>query len=510
MAISRLFHVLGAAAQLPGYLAYSRAIRSVEKTQRRLLSRYLAHASQTAMGKRLSLNPNLDYESFAGKVPVTTWDDWRDDVKQQRHGEGGRLVSQACQRYEPTSGSTATRKWIPYTPQLLAEFDAAVAPWLFDLARRIPGLLTGRHYWSLSWLPDDLRTGVATTSSTNDLELLPWWKRAVMGRIMAVSSSISSLPTLEESLLGTLVSLAGCRDLSLVSVWSPTFALELLQRLADDRLEVAAILETRKAKHQAGVLRDWDGLLTPDFTRTLWPRLALVSAWNTSTSARFAARLAALLPQARFQGKGVWATEGVVTIPFAGTYPLAVNSHFYEFKDLDSDTIVPAWQLRAGQQVQPLLTTGSGFARYALNDRLLVTGLLHECPCLEFHGRLDGIDMVGEKLDCDLAEQLLTKLTSITRVDCFTLVATPGNPGAKRPRYTVLGTGVPAATSQVAKQCEILLMRAHHYRLARELGQLDPARAEVRPDALKHYYSLAGRKPGLAGARKIEPLLLLD
>jgi hypothetical protein len=62
--------------------------------------------------------------------------------------------------------------------------------------------------------------------------------------------------------------------------------------------------------------------------------LALVSAWDTADAAPWAQQLKACFPQAAFEGKGLWATEGVVTIPIDGQYPLAYRSHVYEFEDL--------------------------------------------------------------------------------------------------------------------------------------------------------------------------------
>ena len=60
-----------------------------------------------------------------------------------------------------------------------------------------------------------------------------------------------------------------------------------------------------------------------------WLKLALGSGGHPAAAARWAKEWDALLPQAAFQGKGLWATECVVTIPYAGRYPLAYRSHVY-------------------------------------------------------------------------------------------------------------------------------------------------------------------------------------
>ena len=443
------------------------------------------------------------------RLPLTEWDDWHERVERQRRTPGSAVVSASCDRYEPTSGSTARRKWIPYTRRLLDEFDAAAAPWIFDLSRRFPGLLRGRHYWSLSWLPDELRN--APGYSTDDLQLFPWWKRAVMGGVMAVPPGVGLLPGLEESMFATLVHLAACRELTFISVWSPTFAFELLRRLSRRRLDVAAAVRERGEVEAAGLLEGWDGQLSPAFTRALWPRLALVSAWDTSTSATYAAELQRLFTHAEFQGKGVWATEGAVTIPVGGRYPLAVASHFFEFQCLDSFEVVPSWQLREGMEVQPVLSTGSGLWRYRLADRLRVTGLFGRCPCLEFKGRLGGIDMVGEKVDSSAAAEILDQLCRETSMSCISLLADPGDGLAgRKPCYSVLVEGRGGPGDLVAAGAERLLAGLHHYRLARELGQLAPAVAIIRPDATSWLMENGAVEGGLLGGRKVEAVTRIE
>jgi hypothetical protein len=126
--------------------------------------------------------------------------------------------------------------------------------------------------------------------------------------------------------------------------------------------------------------------------------MALIGAWDTSTSKLWSDKLIMIFKGSKFQRKAQWATEGVVTIPFNGKYPLTVTSHFYEFFDFETGKIHPSWNLKKGQVLRPLLTIGSGFFRYALKDRAKVVDFLGECPCIEFLGRMEGIDLAGGKL----------------------------------------------------------------------------------------------------------------
>lgn len=496
------------AVHWPAYRRFRAALQAPRAAQEAVLARLLARASATETGRSfLGERPPRTYREFAERCPVSSYSDWAPSISAQQRAPKASILSPDCARYEPTSGSTDQRKWIPYSSDLLAEFDRAASAWLFDLGTRFPGVRRGRHYWSLSWVPDELRG----QAQTDDVQVFPAWKRAILSRIMAVPRELARLPTLRDSFFATLAYLSACRDLALISVWSPTFALELLRGIEAHRNELAEILAAGKwnlplrAPHSPEAARILRGSSSgPELYRNLWPSLSLLSCWESSSSSLWAAQLRELFPGVPLQGKGLWATEGVVTIPFAGTYPLAIHSHFLEFRCLTTNRVHPAWELEEGQKLQPILTTGSGFLRYALQDEMEVTGRLERTPCLRFTGRLGGIDLVGEKLNGAAALGALERLSREMHVRCVSLLARPG-PG--RPRYIVLAEGRPEVGASLAARLEHLLCEYHHYRLARELGQLDPAEAIVRPDALHFYLDL--RAPSaVAGAGKVEPLIL--
>jgi hypothetical protein len=74
----------------------------------------------------------------------------------------------------------------------------------------------------------------------------------------------------------------------------------------------------------------------------------------------------------------------------------------------------------------------------------------------------------------------------------------------ERPHYVVVAErGDPHG---VASNVESALLRLHHYALARELGQLGPARAIIAPDALTRLLAYSQRLGLAAGEAKIETL----
>lgn len=502
--LTRTAHNIIRLAQRASWSRFMKATAVPEQVQRHRLALLLKTGSRTDFGLRVGMDEGWTWEEMSERLPVTDYSHWEELVNAQRKEPGRPVLNHGAKRWEPTSGSTARRKWIPYTSAFLAELDAASATWMYDMSVRFPDIVKGKHYWSLSWLPDDLRDpeGLA---STDDLRLFPWWKRWLLGQVMAVPGEVALAPTMEQCLDDTLYHLAVCSDLSFMSVWSPTFALELFSTLERRRESLARRALARGRRGTAGLLREWDGALTPEFLRALWPGLSLISAWDTSTSSGFAARLRSLLPHAGFQGKGLWATEGVVTIPMGEAYPLALTSHFYEFRVLETDEVVPSWKLEPGMVVQPILTTGAGFFRYALLDRMRVTGFLNRCPTLDFLGRIGSSDMLGEKLDVALAQQVLEEVSSRIEVSCLCLFAQEKGP-AGRPRYVLLAQGNAESREVAGREVEERLMGIHHYALARQMGQLDPAVALISPEALSLYMEQSGSCTAAQGNRKVEVL----
>jgi hypothetical protein len=210
----------------------------------------------------------------------------------------------------------------------------------------------------------------------------------------------------------------------------------------------------------------------PQWTR-LWPNLAVISCWDQAAAGPYAAALRRTFPGVLVQGKGLLATEGLVTIPLgdAAMPVLAVDSGFYEFVDaagaawLASDVI-------PGQEYEVLLTNDSGFYRYAIGDRVRVHGFVGSAPMLEFVGRAGGgSDLCGEKLTETFVAAALAALGLR-----FAMLA----PVATYPRgYVLLLDAAEVGAEDVARlaaQADAALAANPQYAYARELAQLAPVR----------------------------------
>jgi hypothetical protein len=489
---------------------FARALKAPEATQRARLAEILEVLGRTPSGHESGLSRLRNYEAYAAALPVTEYGDWKGRIERQRAGEP--TLARKVERFEPTSGSTGERKWIPYTPEFLREMNRAAKAWIFDLYRTFPALARGPHFWSLSWVPTELRS----TLNTNDVELFPAWQRAFLSRIIAAHPALPHADSSEAAWWATKLLLASQGKLSFISAWSPTYASALLREIFSERKEIADALKSRRWGRHAKALARFtppsraafpaDAEDFGDFVRRAWPRLALISAWDSAASRPFADELRRLLPaEIPLQGKGLWATEGVVTIPWRGAFPLAVRSHFYEFRILSTGEIRAAWELSLGDEVQPILTTSSGLLRYALSDRMRVSGFLERTPTFEFLGRLGGVDLVGEKMGFAKAEEILKRLrTDFPAVEIVGLGA--GKVGSKA-RYSVLAVGPSAGANGLAEALERELLTVHHYALSRELHQMLPAHSIFRP-SLAELDPFLERNP-IKGQNKPSPIVVL-
>ena len=484
---------------------YRQQANDLETVQRQKLDQFLKqHTSQS-----------LSYEQFVEKYPLTHYSHWKEKIEQSRQSDKNCLGSGKIVRFQPTSGSSEALKFIPYTQSFLNELDEAIGLWLTNLYREYPQLKNSTHYWSVSWLPESQRKLLENSNLNDDSALLNVSKRVLSKITQSVPAEIALAASAEDAMFATAVFLVADKNLGMISVWSPTFALQLLDVIEQSQNEIVKVLRTGQWKRrsldylkapqsseQSYKLQRLD-LKDPTAWTNLWSKLTLISSWDTASAERWAKHLQDRVANVAFEGKGLWATEGVVTIPFNNCYPLSYQSHFYEFLNVESGQTVPSWGLKQGDIVSPVITTGSGLIRYVINDELEVTGFYEKVPCFLFLGRKMTVDLVGEKIDQMAAQKILTTFQQEDYVPVSLLGIEFCE--IKKPHYVLLSEGNLAKQPSVAELDE-LLKENFHYELARNLGQLDEPEVKHVDDAWHYYKTLAMHNGMIEGNIKPEPL----
>jgi hypothetical protein len=492
---------------------FKQNINQLENIQRQKLTSILEN-SVLASEQRVD-----HYNLFALTFPVSRYSDWRDIINVYKTGKSS-LSKSSLVRFQPTSGSSEQIKFIPYTKLFLDELDHAIAPWLASLYRKYPKLENGTHYWSVSWLPESQREVLKDKNLNDDSTLLSVGKRILSKFTQAVPSNVAFATNADDALFATICYLVADQNLSMISVWSPTFALQLLERIEQYKQEICTVLATGSwgkrevslknvkcpfSPEQAAILQYIQLSPNIDF-KLLWPKLCLVSSWDTAGSKEWAKKLQQRLYFVQFEGKGLWSTEGVVTIPYNNFYPLAYQSHFYEFEYLEGEQqgkIIPSWELKANDLVSPIISTGNGLLRYCLDDCLRVTNFIGQIPCFEFQGRRFGVDMVGEKLAPEMAQQLLEQLSN-EKNKAISLLAVDTQQKSK-PFYCVLFEGI-VSEAMSPDHIDTLLRQNFHYELARDLGQLDQPKILQVLNGWESYKQLVMHDGMIEGNIKPEPL----
>jgi hypothetical protein len=462
-----------AVARTSSVRRFRAAVRNPEAAQGAWLKRFLRDNADTAFGRAHQYRDITSVTQFRQRVPVTNYEGLAPWLARIERGEREVLTREPVRVLERTSGSVTGPKHIPYTAGLLSDFGAATGPWLDDLSRAFPSLLTSRQYWSLSPVArePEVTSGGLRIGLEDDSEYFDAATRFAMKRLFAVDGAVARLRDLAQWRRATLEQLLAAEDLGFISVWNPSFLTLLMEAL---EREWPSYVESLSPARRAGI----DARLqrAGDFVgEALWPRLRLISCWTDAWAAQAVPGLRRFFPTTPFQGKGLLATEGVVSFPLWGQpAPVAaVASHHLEFESLEGEGVFGVHSLRKNATYAPLLTTRGGFARYRLPDAVRCVGFFEHAPLLQFEGRLDrSSDLRGEKLNATFVERAVRE-TLNEHPAVFAMVAPEMS---EPPRYVVFVEG--AQSPQIlAADLEQRFCEAMHYRYARELGQLGPVHA---------------------------------
>lgn len=484
--LTKSAQILTHASFMKDWMSFRSQLGNLEAVQKEILDRTITNHPYITSKKEFFDQPIRDYEMQTGML---------------------KGVISPGTRLQPTSGTGDREKLIPYTRDFIRQLNLALNPWLFDIVNSHPGILSGKHYWSISWLPTHWRKN---GWMLDDFDLFPAWKKNVIRLLLAVPNEVSKAPTLASTQFSTLAWLVASEDLTFLSVWSPTFLLQLLELMEEWRGPLVETLQTGKwcafqeelkylpaPKNSSQAKR-----LHSNSYVELWPKLQLISSWDSSSSSVWAKKLQSQFPGTAFQGKGLWSTEGVVSIPFEGQFVMSYLSHYYEFIDLSNGNLIPSFHLKEGMEVHPVLTCANGYTRYRLQDRLVVTGFKNKVPTLEFQERDETFDMVGEKITTETFKELHDLLKeshpSLAWVSVFVV-----NEKSQKPYYAFIFEGE-GNVEEVGRLIDKFLHEHFHYHLAREIGQLGGQKIVISHDAFARYERFQLERGMVQGNIKVE------
>jgi len=512
-ALNTLIHSLWLGRAYKDYRYFKDHFAESLQIQERRLMDCVQNNASTAFGKEHRFSSIDGIASFRRNIPIREYDEYVHWLERTLGGEERVLTQERILLFQPTGGTSSGSKLIPYTQSLKREFQKGIHAWVFDLYRRIPSMLRGRGYWSITpkVVEKDYTKDGIPIGFEEDTEYLGRTGK-FLEKILVAPAEMNRIGNIDNLRYITLYFLLLARDLALISVWNPSFLTLLLDDLN---------------RYSEGLLRDiHDGGLEPpveedlDFLKTscrpspgrakaleamlhlpaaeryarIWPELKLISCWKEGPSHHHAKALSRIFPGVIMQGKGLIATEGFMSFPLfeaRGNVP-AYTSHFLEFLAEGEESTKHVGELEEGQTYSVILTTGGGLYRYNLKDKIQVTGKYKGMPLITFLGRDKVSDMVGEKLEETHVQDVMQTTLERHGIEIEFLLVSPQieEKGGHYVLFLESKNEMEKGLSDIiSTEIEEGLRRNFHYRHARDLGQVLALRVFViEKDGTQAYF----------------------
>ncbi|MCF8059906.1 MAG: GH3 auxin-responsive promoter family protein [Bacteriovoracaceae bacterium] len=403
-----------------------------------------------------------DITSFQKDFPLQTYEDFEHSPL--------RIPKENVLFYETTSGSSGHKKQIPYNRALLKSFTKMFSLWLYDVLKSGPRFQSAKLFFSITpQFSKDHQSPINDDSDylTGPLKFILTYLSVVPHKIKKIKN-----PKIYQHVLALY--LIRSHKLEVISVWSPSFLIELFKYIEEHVEELTTDLN--KSTYHYGDVEFILPKMNRDFHKdlisknlkvtALFPNLKMISCWGSAHAASLIEKIQHYCPQAYIQEKGLLATEAPLSIPLIKAHSNAplLNEVFYEFIDSDNKIFL-LHQLKVGVSYELVITQKSGLIRYRMNDLIYVDGIFQKTPTFKFLGRTnDYCDLVGEKFNASFLNAQFTKYYSK-----ISLSLLPSKIDGERPFYTLLSD----KDLDILKT-EELLKENPHYKNARALNQLGP------------------------------------
>ena len=353
------------------------------------------------------------------------------------------------------SGTTAARKYIPVTPQYLADYRRGWNIWgLRSYREHQSTRLRPILQMSSDWCEFRTESGVPCGSVSGlTADMQKWlirWLYCTPGDVSRIKD--------HEAKYYTVLRLSMPRPVGLVVAANPSTILTLartgdheketlIRDIHDGTLssrfdvspEIRAALKPRLRRNPARA-RELDDIVRR--TGTLYPKdywpsdRLMLGNWTGGSVGAYLRHFPTYFGDTPVRDVGLIASEGRMTIPLADNTPagvLDVTSHYFEFipeaeGDNPNPTTLRAHELQEGGKYFILPTTAYGLYRYHIYDLVRVAGFHNQTPLIEFLSKgAHFANITGEKLSeyhvtramQDVLRDLDLTLTSYSVAPCW-------------------------------------------------------------------------------------------
>ena len=185
-------------------------------------------------------------EKFQNKIPVVNYEDIKEFVEKEKSGENNVLLSDKIKLFELTSGSTSDVKYIPYTEKFLKSYMNGVFAWIYNLYQNNKRLFLGSSYWSVSPIlkREAVTSGGIRVGIEDDTSYFDKVSAFFLNKLFTVPKEIKNIQNMEDFLLITAVFLLLSENLAMISVWSPSFLMILLDFIEKNYKVICQIVKS--------------------------------------------------------------------------------------------------------------------------------------------------------------------------------------------------------------------------------------------------------------------------
>lgn len=185
-------------------------------------------------------------EKFQNKIPIVNYEDIKEFVEREKSGESNVLLSDKIKLFELTSGSTSDVKYIPYTKKFLKSYMNGVFSWIYNLYQNNKRLFLGSSYWSVSPIlkREAVTSGGIRVGIEDDTSYFDKVSAFFLNKLFTVPKEIKNTQNMEDFLLITAVFLLLSENLTMISVWSPSFLMILLDFIEKNHRGICQIVKS--------------------------------------------------------------------------------------------------------------------------------------------------------------------------------------------------------------------------------------------------------------------------
>lgn len=371
-----------------------------------VLARLLADAAGTQWAAAHRYAPGMDYDRFAERTPISTYDDFKDDIDRMRRGEADVLCKGRVKWYAKSSGTTNDKsKFIPVSARYLRD----------------------THYAGGT-------DAVALYLRNNPKS------RLFDGRALILGGSHAPNYNLPHSLVGDLSSILIENINPLVNlVRTPSKKVALLSDFEEKRDRIAAVASRQNVTNLSGVPSWMMAVLNRVIELTgkpiceVWPNLEVFFHGGVAFTP-YREQYHRLIANPGMHYMETYnASEGFFGLqddPADPAMLLMIDyGVFYEFVPLEDVGMpeaqaVPLWEVEPGRNYAMVITTTGGLWRYMIGDTVRFT----QTDPYKFviTGRTKSfINAFGEELIVDNAERGLQAACAATGAQVKDYTAAP-------------------------------------------------------------------------------------